>query len=353
MTDTVTGAVTDAPALAGGHTGPRFLIVRLGALGDVVHAIPVAAALRSAYPSARIDWMIDPRYVDVVRMVTAVDHAVPIDPRASVVRLFGSLSELRRRKYTAAIDLQGLLKSAGLARMAGAGRTIGFPQEHLREPMARAFYSDAPELGAAPHVVHKNLALLRGVGIEVGEPAFPLEVPRTPALEVAQGRVGAGPFAVINPGAAWPNKRWPPERFGAVAAAVREHFGWPSLVLWGPREEALASAVVAASSGAAVLAPPTAIVDLFGIAKAARIVISGDTGPLHIAAAVGTPVVGLFGPTRAERNGPWSAADVVVARTDRCTCLYERQCRLASPCIDAIAVDEVMRAVVRRLDVHG
>jgi len=237
--------------------------------------------------------------------------------------------------------------------MAGANRTIGFPQEHLREPMARAFYSDAPELGPASHVVHKNLALLRGVGVEVGEPTFPLEVPRTPAVEAAEALVGASPFALINPGAAWPNKRWPPDRFGAVAAAIRDRFGWPSLVLWGPREEALASAVVSASTGAAVLSPPTAIVDVFGIAKAARIVISGDTGPLHIAAAVGTPVVALFGPTKAERNGPWSAADVVVARTDRCQCLYERQCRLAAPCINEIPIEEVVSAVVRRVEAHG
>jgi heptosyltransferase-1 len=120
-------------------------------------------------------------------------------------------------------------------------------------------------------------------------------------------------------------------------------------VLWGPKEQTLATAVVDASRGAAVLAPPTSIVDLFGIAKASRIAVCGDTGPLHIAGAVGTPVVALFGPTKAERNGPWHTRDVVVARTERCECLYERQCRRSSPCIDEITIEEVTAAVARRL----
>ena len=105
-------------------------------------------------------------------------------------------------------------------------------------------------------------------------------------------------------------------------------------MIWGPGEEARAALVVAASQGAAELSPPTRIADLFALAKAARVVVSGDTGPLHIAGAVGTPLVALFGPTIAERNGPWVPADVVVARTAQCVCLYQRQCRRGAPCID-------------------
>ena len=332
---------------------PRFLIVRLGSLGDIIHAIPAAAALRAALPSAQIDWAVDPRYVDLINMVTAVNHAVPVDPRAGMIRLFATMGELRRRKYKVAIDFQGLIKSATIARFAGAERVVGFPQAQLRESAARAFYTDAPATIRASHVVYKNLELVAALGIETGEPAFPLNVPRTAAVEEVEARFGGAPFALINPGAAWPNKRWPPDRYGRVAAAIRERFGWPSLVLWGPKEQLQANTVVEASNGAAVLAPPTSIVDLFGIAKAARIAISGDTGPLHIAAAVGTPVVALFGPTKADRNGPWSASDVVVARTERCECLYERECRRASPCIDEIPIDEVLSAVVRRVEVDG
>jgi heptosyltransferase-1 len=163
---------------------------------------------------------------------------------------------------------------------------------------------------------------------------------------------GGNPYAVINPGAAWPNKRWPPQRFGAVAAALRDGASLASLVLWGPGEESIAAAVVDASSGAAVLSPATSVTDLFGIAAGARLMISGDTGPLHIAGAVGTPIVSLFGPTRPERNGPWSAADVALSRVDRCVCLYERRCRRADACINDIGVDEVIAAVKRRMGMH-
>jgi lipopolysaccharide heptosyltransferase I len=339
--------VSDAPK------APRFLIVRLGSLGDIIHAIPAAAALRAALPSAIIDWLVDPRYVDLINMVTAVDHVVPVDPRAGMIRLFATLSELRKRKYKIALDFQGLIKSATMARIAGAERLVGFPQAQLREKAARAFYTDAPDSVHAVHVIFKNLELVAALGIETGEPAFPLNVPRTPVVEDVEARFGGAPFALINPGAAWPNKRWPPDRYGRVAAAIRERFGWPSLVLWGPREQAQAMAVVDASDGAAVLAPPTSIVDLFGVAKAARIAISGDTGPLHIAGAVGTPLVALFGPTYAERNGPWGRDDVVVKRTQSCECLYQRQCHRGTPCIDEIPVDEVVSAVVRRVEING
>jgi len=347
--------VSDAPASGarGSRKPPRFLIVRLGSLGDIIHAIPAAAALRAALPSAQIDWLVDPRYVELIQLVTAVNHAVPVDPRAGVIRLFATLSELRRRKYKVAIDFQGLIKSATMARMAGAERVLGFPQADLREKAARAFYTDAPETVRATHVVYKNLELVSALGLETGTPEFPLNVPRTPAVEDVESRTGGAPFALINPGAAWPNKQWPPARYGAVAAGIRERFGWPSLVLWGPREQEIGTAVVEASKGAAMLAPPTSIVDLFGIAKAARIAISGDTGPLHIAGAVGTPLVAVFGPTKAERNGPWNPDDAVVARTHQCECLYQRQCQRAAPCIDEIPFDEVMAAVVQRVGAAG
>jgi ADP-heptose:LPS heptosyltransferase len=177
-------------------------------------------------------------------------------------------------------------------------------------------------------------------------------VPRTVIGDVAAAGFGPEGYAAINPGAAWPNKRWPPERFGALAAEMRARIGIRSLVLWGPGEEDVASLVVGASRGAAELAPRTSLVDLFAIARGARLMVSGDTGPLHIAAAVGTPVVALFGPTFAERNGPWSHDDIVISRAVRCFCHYERKCRLLQPCIDDIAVDEVVAAAEYRV-AHG
>jgi lipopolysaccharide heptosyltransferase I len=331
-----------------------FLIVRLGSLGDVIHGIPVAAALRAEFPGGRIDWMVDPRYVELLDLVTCIDRRIPVDPRAvkhepGRSRFNQTIRELRAHHYDAVIDLQGLLKSAMLARSVRAQRTIGFPRKHLREQLARLFYTDAPDPGDATHVIYKNLALLAPLKVEDRRVRFPLEISQTSTVEQVANRFEPSGYVLINPGAAWPNKQWPPERFGAVAAAIVRDFGMRSLVLWGPGEQEIAHRVAEASLGAAEVSPPTTITDLVGIARGARLMISGDTGPLHIAGAVGTPIVALFGPTRAERNGPWGLHDVAISRVDRCSCVYERRCRKAERCIDDISVVEVMAAVGRRL----
>jgi len=167
---------------------------------------------------------------------------------------------------------------------------------------------------------------------------------------------GASSFALINPGAAWPNKRWAPERFGAIAQRLRDRHGLPSYVLWGGDEAPLADAVVAASDAAAVRAPHTSLGDLVAVASRASLMVSGDTGPVHLAAAMGTPIVGLYGPTWPERNGPWHARDVVVSRATTCECHHKRQCQRAGSgsiasrmCINELSVDDVAAAVDRRL----
>ena len=327
----------------------RFLIVRLGSLGDVIHGMPVAAALRERYPEARIDWMVDPRYVEPLGLLTGLDAAIPVNPRRSPRVLMATLRGLRSVRYTAAIDLQGLIKSAVLARLAGAWQTIGLTSAHLREPLARRFYTDVVDPGPRVHVIEKGLALLEPLGVRTPRIVFPLVSTNGEVQQEARRLAGGDGYVLLNPGAAWPNKRWPAERFGALAVRLREVTGLRSLVLWGPGEEADAAAVVATASGAASLAPRTRIVDLFTLARGARLVVSGDTGPLHVAAAVSAPVVALFGPTIAERNGPWSADDVVVSRTVNCSCLYRRTCRTGSPCIDEVTVDEVFAAARSRL----
>jgi heptosyltransferase-1 len=154
---------------------------------------------------------------------------------------------------------------------------------------------------------------------------------------------------LINAGAAWPNKRWPPERFGELASFLRDACGLTPVVLWGPGEEGLADAVIAASSNAAVAAPATGVADLVALARASAIVISGDTGPLHIATAVGTPSVSLFGPTDPDRNGPYAEDDAVVSRYDSCGCHYDRKCHETPWCLGEVPASEVSAAVQRRL----
>ena len=329
----------------------RLLLVRLGALGDIVHAVPVAAALRRALPAARIDWLVSAKYREILDLVPVIDRRLVINDRggaAGGTPMLAAIRELRRANYDVAFDLQGLLKSAVLARMSGAGRVIGFAASHLREPLARAFYTEVHEPTGAVHVVFQNLALLGVLGLTVATPEFPIETVASEAARQVGQRTG-GRYALVNPGAAWPNKRWPPHRFGAVAASLRERHGLATIVLWGPGEQPIAEEVVATSRGAATLSPPTSIADLVALARGAALMISGDTGPTHIAAAVGTPIVGIFGPTRPSRNGPWVAADVTVSRDSICQCHHLRRCRIATMCLMDIEVEEVVNAVDRRL----
>jgi heptosyltransferase-1 len=325
----------------------NILIVRLSALGDVVHAIPAAAALRRAFPQARIDWLVEARHRAIVDLVTVVDH-VSVVRQSSVGGWTRVLRELRAVRYDVALDFQGLTKSAVLARGSGATRVAGFSLRDLREKIARPFYTSAADAEGG-HAIMKNLRLLQTVGIHDSRIEFPIAEADSPALAALRTSIADRRFAVINPGAAWPNKRWPAERYGALAAAIRRDAALIPIVLWGPGEEDLARAVVASSSGAAELAPPTCVRDIVAISRAADLFVAGDTGPLHIAMAVSTPTVSVFGPTDPARNGPWSAGDLVVSRADRCGCHIDRRCRQANWCLDDISVTEVAAAVQKRL----
>ena len=344
----------------------RFLIVRLGALGDVVHAIPVAAALRRAFPSARIDWLVSAKHREILDLVPVIDRRLVINDRpsrgsgqeagAEGTSLLAAVRELRRSQYDVAIDLQGLIKSALLARLSGAPRVIGFSSRYARERAARLFYTEAHDPGRGGlydpretrHVVDINLGVLTRLGITAPAREFPIEDADSDAARSARQLTG-GRYALLNPGAAWPNKRWPPARLAAIAVELRARHGLMSVVLWGPGEETLAAEVVAGANGAAVLSARTTIADLVALARRAAIMVSGDTGPTHIAAALGTPIVGIYGPTRPVRNGPMSPLDVVVSRDSVCQCHHLRRCRLDRMCLLDIEVAEVLGAVERRL----
>ncbi len=345
----------------------RILIVRMSALGDIVHALPVLAALRRAWPAAKIDWIVDEAYAPILTLAEGLHQRVivraktPGNPKKGLpppgcvtfggaMGYLNAVRHLRAQKYEAALDLQGLIKSAVWARLSGAARVIGFDRAHLREPMAAALYSETVAPREAPHVIQKNLSILQALGV----PPATIELPLHPQGAVATtGAIaaigGAKKYAVLNPGAAWPNKRWPAERFGEFAAQLRARTGLPSLVTWGPGERDLTERVIVASDGAAIAAPPTAIADLAVIMRDAALVVSGDTGPLHIAAAMGTPLVGLYGPTWPERNGPWHPDDQVISRAGGCVCHHKRQCLRGAPCINEIEVRDVLTAAERRL----
>jgi len=342
-------------------TARRILIVRLSALGDIVHAVPVLAALRRHDPAIEIDWLVEAAYEPVLALVDGIRQRVVVRAASSGATggpRFGTgpggylraIGYLRRQGYDVALDLQGLIKSAVWARASGARRVVGFSRDHLREPQAAWLYHEHVTPPHPAHVIDKNLALAAHLGAPARPVALPLHADASPAVRAELARTLDGQrYAVLNPGAAWPNKRWPAERFGALAEALRRRHGLLSLVTWGPTERALADAIVAASNGAARVSPPTSVGDLAAVMRGASLVVSGDTGPLHIAAAMGAPLVGLYGPTWPERNGPWDPDDVVISRADQCRCHHKRRCLTGAPCIETIGVDEVIAAADRRL----
>jgi heptosyltransferase I len=315
----------------------------MSALGDIVHALPVLSALRDGFPSAEIDWLVDAAYAGVLDLVDGISNRLVVRPG-----YMRALRVMRSRRYDVAIDLQGLLKSATAVRLSGARRVIGFETGALRERAAAWFYSDAVSVPRGAHIIQKNLAVLPALGVTPGIVRFPFRVPGSSVADRLRATAPDG-YALINPGAAWPNKRWEPARFGAIAARLRARYALPSFVLWGRGESALADSVVAASSGAASRAPETSLGDLLAVSRGAALMISGDTGPAHLAAAMQTPIVGLYGPTWPERNGPWDPADEVVSRAHTCECHHKRECQVGRMCINEITVDEVFAAVERRL----
>ncbi len=333
----------------------RVLIVRLGSIGDIVHAVPVAANLRVHDPALEIDWVVEAALAPLVAMITPVTNTISVRTRA-VLGTGGwvdAVRALRARNYDAALDVQGLVKSAVLARGSGARRVIGFERAALREPAAAWGYSETVVAQQGEHVIDRNLSILRALDVPVADPrACPIE-PGEPSLAVAAflAKADRARIAIVNPGANWPNKRWPPAHFAAVALHLARAHGMTPVVTWGPGDEALVEAVVQASGGLVRAAPPTSLRDFLVLARRASIVVSGDTGPLHLAAAMATPIVGVYGPTDPRRNGPWDPRDRSVSVFERCTCHHKRTCTAASWCLGEVTVSAVCAAVDQRLGV--
>jgi heptosyltransferase-1 len=329
----------------------RALLVRLSSIGDVVHTLPALAALHRHGWEA--DWLVEPPSRVLLDGNPLLGRVLAAPSRKAFEggRALGVLRAARSRRYDAALDFQGLWKSAAWARLSGARRVIGWEKGSRREPSSGMLIGERVARTGGGHVIDKNLALLRPLGIDaVGLREFPLPASTEAVARVDAGlaALGGGEIALLNPGGGWASKLWAAERYGELAKGLRA-LGLLPLVSWGPGEEALADRVVAASGGTAVRSFPATLLDYVQIARRARLVVAADTGPLHLACAVGTPVVALFGPTDPARNGPFSPEDVVVRRTPACAPCYSRTCVRHAGVMDGITVADVRAAAERRL----
>ncbi|HKD63088.1 MAG TPA: glycosyltransferase family 9 protein [Candidatus Acidoferrales bacterium] len=326
----------------------RFLLVRLSSLGDVVHAVPAASGLRDAFPEAQIDWVIDARWQRLLEGNPDLNEVIVYDRRKSG-GLSSSIRKLRAARYTCAIDFQGLYKSALLALASGAPRRIGFQSSYAREGLVSMLYTDHVN-PRGPHKVDHNRTLVERAGAHLAAPRFPLAIrPEDDELVVRELQSRSiTDFYVLNPGGGWVSKCWPAERYGELHRQLATRHGWRGVVTVGPGEENLARDLIRAAGDSAPVAIPLALGPLMALLRRAKLIVSGDTGPLHLASALGTPVVGLFGPTDPARNGPFSPGDISVRNPRHSITTYARGASY-SPAMLSITIDQVVDAVERRM----
>jgi heptosyltransferase-1 len=297
----------------------RVLIVRLGAMGDILHSLPAVTALREAHPEWFIGWAVEPQWrelfcanagasgtpemplVDQIHVVPAKRWAKSPLSTATLGDIRRVRRELREAQYDVAVDLQGAVRSAMVARWARTGKVIGEAQP--REPVARWLFHRRVATGGV-HVIEQSVEVVNAI---LGEhlPLTAPWLPRDPAADSQAAQISQ-PLVLISPGAGWGAKRWPAERYGAVAGSLAKA-GYGVVINSGPGEEKLAQEIVQSSGGAAQ-PRSMSISELIAVTRRASLAIAGDTGPLHLACALSKPVVGIFGPTDPARNGPFGCA---------------------------------------------
>ena len=341
----------------------RILIVRLGSTGDIVHALPSLAVIRGALPDAEISWVVERRSAEILRSNPLLDRLIEIDTKALRRGLMSGetlraprqqLRLLRASAFDLALDFQGLIKSAMIARLSGARRIVGFAREALREPPSRLLLHETISMPHDLHVIRKNLALVEGalripIPRAADEFQFPIAVGPAHEDEAAKAVGGDRPYAILNPGGGWPTKLWSAEKFGLLADELWNHFRLYSLVTSAPGEEELTDRALASSKSGRARAVSVSLKGLCALAKHADVYVGGETGPTHLAIAMRTPVVGLLGPTEWWRNGSPYSEDICVERTDidcRENC-HRRSCSKWI-CMD-IDVERVLHAVSERL----
>lgn len=319
----------------------RILIIKPSSLGDVVHGLPVLAGLRRAYPDAHIAWLIGSTFAPLLAGHPLLDEVIPFDRRhfgrmwfspRSFLDFWRFVGEIRRRRFDCVIDLQGLFRSGFMGWAGGARLRVGFAA--ARE-FGWIFYSHRVRVpDDAGHAVDRNLCLARSLGLNVDPPQFPLavtEMERDAARDKLRDEAGTDlpAFVAIVPGARWPSKQWPGQHIAQVIDAIHAAGGPTCVLLGGPDERGVADVIVKATRTAPVnLAGRTTLRQLCALLSIADQVICMDSGPMHIAAALGRPLVAVFGPTEPRRTGPYSPDSQVVRLALPCMPCQQRSCPL-------------------------
>jgi heptosyltransferase I len=327
----------------------RFVVVRLGSLGDIVHTFPAVAGLRESFPNAEIIWLTHPRWEDLVASSGLPTEIWPVDSR-DLLSVREVVGKLRKRKWDAAIDYQGLWKSALLPLFAGVTKRIGFSSATIREFGVPILYSDSV-VCRTMHIADQNGELSQRAGANLPVAHFALQVAEADAecVQSDLARQGCSRYVVLSPGGGWRAKCWPASRFGELCRRIHKEIGIRCVVNYGPGETSLAEEVQLACGNCKPVAYDGEMGTLRALLKGAQCIVGGDTGPLHLAVALGTRAVALFGPTDPARNGPYPPGEIVL-RSKKAVTTYGRSNETDASLLE-LSVEEVFAAVKQRLGI--
>ncbi len=340
----------------------RVAIVKLSSIGDVVHALPVSAALKRSFPHLQISWITEERCAEMVTGNPYLHEVLTIPGKAwrhgawhprTWQQVRQTVSVLRSRRFELTIDLQGLLKSAVVAWLTGAPLRIGY---HWQREGAWLFNKVVPKEPTSVHVVQEYLDVARFLGAETEPVEFPLIIPREADERVErilldEGLPASNGFISINPSAGQPFKRWRTERWAEVITYIHERHRLPVVLVGSRADRPLAEDIRARTSAPFVdMVGRTNLKELAAIVRRSLLHLCGDTGSAHIAVALGVPVIGLYGPTNHRRTSPYGQEHRMITHKDQCpVCNSPNPRRQHSDCMDMITVDEVVEMVERTL----
>ena len=339
----------------------KILILKFSALGDVVHTLPVAATIRKSLPDSYIAWMVEERFQDILHGNPDIDEIIPLRTKiwrknwngSSVGEILDTIKILRRHNFDIVLDLHGLIKSGLIARLSGSPTRVGFHRNNCKEKFS-AFFTNckAPYMAGGLHIVDMYLTILQtAIGKIEEEKNFPLTVPEEMDKKVAgffdqHPDLTARPIIAINPGAGFESKQWELVRFAELADRIAGELGCSILLTWGPGEEFKVEQISAHMRQKNWIAPPTSILESIALYKRMALLVSCDSGPLHLGAALGIPTVSIFGPTDPVRNGAYGVNHETVYKMLPCSFCWKKTCPLGTKeCMNQVTVDEVFQAV--------
>ena len=326
-------------------TEAKFLVVRLGSLGDIVHAFPAVSGLRASFPNAEIIWLTHPKWEFLVKTSGLASEVWALDTR-NWANVRSGLKAIREHRFETAIDYQGLWKSATIPFLARVPRRIGFSSETIREVGVPILYTDRVKVSASKHLADQNAELSVRAGAQIpGDVKLRVSEDDEKVVRARIAQDGTDEYIVLSPGGGWRSKCWPAESYGLLAEQILEQFGLRSVINVGPGEEGLAAQVASAAGNAQPVQFTGSLGQLMALLKNSSAVVAGDTGPLHLADALGARVVAIFGPTDPARNGPYRRSGSVL-RWGGAVTTYKRESQ-PDPSLLRISVDEVMSALRR------